>query len=361
MDNIEFKPHFLPLEIEVESKNVLKKTIEARAALSALNQIAKTIPNQNILINSLTIQEAKDSSEIENIITTHDELYRSEFDVSNITQATKEVKNYRNALMLGKNLLQKNNLLLLKDIVAIQKELEQNDAGLRKISGTIVKNIQTNEIRLKPLQKYDDIVKHLDNFIAYMNDDSIDNVGPLVKMAILHFTFEAIHPFYDGNGRTGRIINLLYLVQKGLLDLPILYLSGYIVKHKSDYYRLLHEVQTKENWEEFILFMLDGVEVTAKNTIELIDKIAFLMKETKRTIRDEFPKIYSKDLIEAIFYNPYVKIEFLEDYLKIHRTTASKYLNNLEQMKILQCIKIGRSKYFVNIKLYDLLKKERMY
>lgn len=291
MDKKEFIPKLLPLDIDIETKKILKKTVEVRASLSALNQVAKTIPNQNILINSLTLQEAKDSSEIENIITTHDELYRSEIDISNLTHATKEVKNYQNALMLGYNLLQKNNLLLQKDIIAIQNELEQNNAGLRKLHGTVVKNIQSGEIRLKPLQNHHDIVKHLDNFINYMNYDLLDDIGPLVKMAILHFTLEAIHPFYDGNGRTGRIINLLY--------------------------------------------------------------IANLMKEAKHS------KIYTKDLIEAIFYHPYIKIDFLENYLKIHRVTASKYLNNLEKIGILKGFKIGRSKYFINLKLFELLKKDR--
>lgn len=359
MNKKEFVPKLLPLNIDVETKKILKKTVEARASLSALNQVAKTIPNQNILINSLTLQEAKDSSEIENIITTHDELYRSEIDISNLTHATKEVKNYQNALMLGYNLLQKNNLLLQKDIIAIQNELEQNNAGLRKLHGTVVKNIQSGEIRLKPLQKYDDIVKHLDNFVNYMNDDTIDDVGPLVKMSILHFTFEAIHPFYDGNGRTGRIINLLYLVQKNLLDLPILYLSGYIVRYKSDYYRLLNEVQTKENWGDFIHFMLDGIEKTSNHTIKLIDDIATLMRETKHIVREKYPKIYTKDLIEAIFYHPYIRIDFLENYLKIHRVTASKYLNKLEKIGVLRGFKIGRGKYFINLKLFELLKKNR--
>ena len=346
----------LLLSIEIETKKVLKKAISANRALAKLNGVAKIIPNSAILINSLVLQEAKDSSEIENIITTHDELFRAGLDIADITDGAKEVQNYRLALLKGYELVKDNRLLLKKYIVEIQKELEQNDAGVRKQSGTVLKNTQTGEVVFTPPQDYETIQELLDNLEHYINEE--DEIDPLINMAIIHYQFESIHPFYDGNGRTGRIVNILYLVLKDLLELPILYLSRYIIKNKADYYRLLQEVRTKENWEEWILYMLDGVEQTSYETIELIDNITSLMDDTKQLIRKELPKIYSKDLIEILFMHPYTKIEFLVNGLSITRKTASKYLNELEHLGIMKNIQIKNSKYFINIRLFDMLKKE---
>ena len=346
----------LPLLFNSETPTTLKKAISANRALAKLNGVAKIIPNSAILINSLVLQEAKDSSEIENIITTHDELFRAGLDIADITDGAKEVQNYRLALLKGYELVKDNGLLLKKYIVEIQKELEQNDAGVRKQSGTVLKNAQTGEVVFTPPQDYETIQELLDNLEHYINEE--DEIDPLINMAIIHYQFESIHPFYDGNGRTGRIINILYLVLKDLLELPILYLSRYIIKNKADYYRLLQEVRTKENWEEWILYMLDGVEQTSYETIELIDNITSLMDDTKQLIRKELPKIYSKDLIEILFMHPYTKIEFLVNGLGITRKTASKYLNELEHLGIMKNIQIKNSKYFINIKLFDMLKKE---
>jgi Fic family protein len=350
-----FIPKNLPLQKDIETTKVLKKSISANRALARLNGVAKIIPNSAILINSLVLQEAKDSSEIENIITTHDELYRAGLDIASVTNETKEVQNYREALLKGFALVEENRLLLKRHIIDIQQTLEQNNAGVRRQSGTVLKNAQTGEVVFTPPQDYESIQALLDNLEIYINEpNEIDN---LINMAIIHYQFESIHPFYDGNGRTGRIINILYLILKDLLDIPILYLSRYIITHKSDYYRLLQEVRTKDNWEEWILYMLDGVEQTSLETVELINSINSLMVATQEKISTELPKMYSKDLVEVLFTHPYTKIEFLIERLSLHRDTASKFLRELEKINILKSIKIGRSKFFINVALFDLLKK----
>ncbi|ADN08851.1 filamentation induced by cAMP protein Fic [Sulfurimonas autotrophica DSM 16294] len=350
-----YKLQTLPLPIDIETPKVLKKAISANRALAKLNGVAQIIPNSQILINSLVLREAKDSSEIENIITTHDELFRAGLDINSVTNETKEVEHYRQALLKGYALVQEHKLLLKRDIIAIQQELEQNDAGVRRQAGTVLRNMATGDVVFEPPQEYAVIEKLLDNLENYINEPN--EIDPLVNMAIIHYQFESIHPFYDGNGRIGRIINILYLVLKDLLELPILYLSSYIIQNKADYYRLLQEVRTKENWEEWILYILNGVEQTSLDTIELINNIYELMNKTKSTIKEKLPKIYSKDLVEILFVHPYTKIEFLVDGLGITRKTASKYLNELEQIGILKNIQIKNSKFFINEELFDMLKK----
>jgi len=339
----------------IETPTILKKAISANRALARLNGEAKIIPNSQILINSLVLREAKDSSEIENIITTHDELFRAELDIASVTNEAKEVQHYREALLKGYALVQEHGLLLKRDIIAIQQELEQNDAGVRRQSGTVLRNVATGDVVFEPPQDHETIQELLTNLEQYINEPN--DLDPLVNMAIIHHQFESIHPFYDGNGRTGRIINILYLILKGLLDIPILYLSSYIIRNKADYYRLLQEVRTEGNWEAWILYILDGVEQTSLETIELIGSIHKLMGKTKEKIKVELPKIYSKDLVEILFMHPYTKIEFLMSGMNMHRDTASKYLRELERIDILKSVKIGRSKYFVNNELFDILKK----
>ena len=352
---MEFLPNNLPLDIDIETKAILKKSILANKALAKLNGVAKIIPNQAILINSLILQEAKDSSEIENIITTHDELYQSSLDISNISHATKEVQSYSRALLKGFDLVKDNSLLLTRHIVDIQQELEGNVAGIRKQSGTVLKNQATGEVIHTPPQEESTIRKLLDNLEQYINTN--DGIDPLIKMAIIHYQFETIHPFYDGNGRTGRIINILYLVLNELLDLPILYLSSYIIKHKADYYRLLQEVRTKGSWEEWIIYMLEGIEQTATKQVQLINDIKELMDNTKQKLKSELPKIYSKDLLEVLFIHPYTKIDMLVDNLDLHRETAGKHLKDIEKIGILKAVKLGRNVFYVNVKLFELLQK----
>jgi len=346
---------FLPLNQEIESKKVLKKIVSANIALAELKGAVKSIPNQSILINALSLQEAKDSSEVENIVTTHDELYRANISTSNISHQAKEVQNYREALYRGFSLVQKHKLLLKKHIIEIQQILENNNAGIRTQAGTTLKNEKTGEVIYTPPQNYQDIQNLMDNIEQYINNPDMDDYDTLVKMAIIHYQFESIHPFYDGNGRTGRIINILYLMLNGLLELPILYLSSYIINNKSDYYRLLTKVRTQNSWEAWILYMLDGIEQTSKESVKLIANINVTMVEVKVSFKNKLPKIYSKDLLELLFKHPYTKIGFLVDDLGVTRKTATSYLRAIEDIGILESMKVGRDVYFINKRLFSLL------
>ena len=347
----------LPIRFELETKKVLKSLPKAHFALAELKGIASTIPNQNILINTLSIQEAKDSSAIENIITTHDELYKSELNLEKLKSLdAKEVQNYVSALKRGFSLIQDKGILTNKIILEIQEILENNSAGFRKLPGTSLKNVQTNEVVYTPPQSFDEISILMTNLEVYINENELENIDPLIKMAIIHFQFESIHPFYDGNGRTGRIINILYLILQDLQALPILYLSNYIIKNKSKYYELIQSVRDRNNWEEWILFMIAGVEETSKETVELILKIKSLMQVYKNKLRDGY-KFYSQDLLNNLFKHPYTKIEFLVEDLGVTRLTASTYLNKLSKDGILKKEKIGKGYYFINIELVELLTK----
>lgn len=347
----------LPLNIDLESKNVLKALPAAHAALAELKGIASTIPDQNILINTLGLQEAKDSSAIENIITTHDDLYKSglNFDTFKSLQA-KEVQNYISALKTGFELITRTGLLTNNSILQIQEVLEDNNAGFRKLPGTALKNATTGEIIYTPPQDYEQIVGLMANLERYINDSALQDCDPLIKMAIIHFQFESIHPFYDGNGRTGRIINILYLILQKLQSLPILYLSNYIIKHKPDYYRLLQNVRDENLWEDWLLFMIKGVEITAKETIELIIKIKELMLEYKHQLRNNY-KFYSQDLLNNLFKHPYTKIEFVVNDLGVSRLTAANYLNKLADDNMLRKDKLGTGNYYINEQLFNLLTK----
>lgn len=350
-----WQPENLPYNVELESKRVLKRLSGAHRSLAELKGIAQSIPRQDILINSLTLQEAKDSSEVENIVTTHDELYKSSLNLSNyISPQAKEVQNYIAALKKGFEIVKTKKVLTTNGILEIQEILEKNNAGLRKLPETTLKNKTTGEIIYEPPQDYLVISKLMQNLEHFINNADATDHDPIVKMAVIHFQFESIHPFYDGNGRTGRILNILYLVLNELLDLPILYLSRYIIKHKSDYYRLLQEVRDKENWEEWILYMIDAVDETAKQTIQLILKIKELMLKLKHQLRDNY-KFYSQELLNHLFKQPYTKIEFLMDELKISRVTASNYLNLMAEDRLLIKQKVGKSNYYINANLMHLL------
>ncbi len=344
----------LPPGRNLESPLLLKKTASAHRYLAELKGVSGQIPNQAILINTLALQEAKDSSAIENIITSHDELFKEELHLGYVTSAaTKEVRNYSEALRKGFELIRKNNLFTNGHILEIQSILERNDAGFRTLPGTNLKNQQTGEVVYLPPQEPETILKLMDNLERYINDDSISDVDPLIKMAVVHYQFESIHPFYDGNGRAGRIINILYLVLKGLLDIPVLYLSRYIIQNKNDYYRLLQGVRTDEQWEEWVYYMLDGVEKTSIQTIQIIHKIKSAMMDYKHRIRDEY-RFYSQDLINNLFRHPYTKIEFLQNDLQVSRLTAVKYLDQLADSGYLKKEKLGRANYYINNALFDL-------
>ncbi len=347
----------LPLKIDVETKTVLKSLPAAHSALAELKGIASTIPNQIILINTLGLQEAKDSSAIENIITTHDDLYKSELSLDSFKSLeAKEVQNYISALKKGFELVKEKKLITNNIIIEIQKELEKNNAGFRKLPGTSLKSSATGETIYTPPQDTIEINKLMSNLERFINDPSICDYDPLIKMAIIHFQFESIHPFYDGNGRTGRIINILYLILEGLQNLPILYLSNYIIQNKSDYYRLLQQTRDNENWEEWLLFIIHGIEKTSKETIDLIIQIRDLMLEFKYKLRDSY-KFYSQDLLNNLFKHPYTKIEFIVNDLNVSRITAANYLNRLADDGLLRKEKIGTGNYYINERLFKLLVK----
>ena len=341
---------------DIETRAVLKRLPKAHAALAELKGVAASMPNQSILVGTLSLQEAKDSSEIENIITTHDELYRSNFAKQQFaTYAAKEVHNYAAALRDGFEQVKRSGLLTLNDVLTIQAGIEQNRAGLRKLPGTALKNDRTGETIYTPPQHPEDIAVLMGNLEAFINQSDLCDWDPLVKMAIIHHQFESIHPFYDGNGRTGRIINILYLVQQGLQDMPVLYLSRYINRHKADYYRLLQNVRGTGDWEAWLLWMLEGVTQTASQTTLLITEIKALMQNAKQRIRSELPKIYSQDLVNNLFKHPYTKIDFVEEDLLVHRSTAIRYLDALVGIDLLSKLKLGKENYYFNVQLYQLL------
>lgn len=345
----------LPPSAGLETIAILRKTASAHRYLAELKGVAASIPNADILITTLGLQEAKDSSAIENIVTTHDELYKaglfSEFIGG---AAAKEVNRYAVALRTGFNLVKDSETLTTKLILQIHQELEKNDAGIRRLPGTELKNARTGEVVYTPPQEYTEIQRLMSNLEKFINDDEMCDVDPLIKMAVIHLQFESIHPFYDGNGRTGRMINILYLVLKDLLHLPVLYLSRYIIRSRPDYYRLLQETRISGDWEPWILYMLNGIESTAQQTIKLIQDIKELMMDYKHRIRSELPKIYSQDLLNLLFKHPYTKIEHLKTELRVSRITATRYLNLLAEKGFVQKHKIGNYNYYINKPLYEL-------
>ena len=345
----------LPLQQELESRAVLKAVAAAHRRLAELKGVAPSIPNETILISTLTLQEAKDSSAIENIITTHDEIFRAELFIDQLTSPTaKEVQRYALALRHGFDLVRNTKILSEAHIVEIQEVLEQNRAGYRKLSGTELKNMQTGRTVYTPPQDYESIKTLMGNLAQFINDDSLSDLDPLVKLAIIHHQFESIHPFYDGNGRAGRIINILYLVIKDLLDLPILYLSSYFIENRAEYYRLLRSARETNDWESWIIYVVRGVEQTASETIFLVEQIRSMMTKYKRGLRKDLPKLYSQDLLTNLIRHPYTKIEFVEDELGVSRKTASLYLRQLVEKEYLKLLKIGRSNFYLNEPLFNL-------
>lgn len=346
----------MPLSLEVETKVVLRKVALAHKALAELKGLISSIPNENILLETLTLSEARESSAIENIISTFDEVYQSNL-FSNLftTPAAKEVHLYAQALKTGFKLVKQNGLLTTNHILKIQAVVEQNRAGFRKLPGTKLLNDKTGEVVYTPPQDHETIVSLMNNLESFINDDDVMDIDPLIKMAIIHHQFESIHPFHDGNGRTGRIINILYLVQQNLLNLPVLYLSRYIIKHKNDYYTLLQSVRSNNTWEDWIIFMLDGIERTANEGVILITSIKKLMHDYKHIIRERHPKLYSQDLLNNLFKYPYTKIEFIQHDLNVSRNTAIRYLETLVKDGIVNKHKIGRDNYYLNHALFKLL------
>ena len=339
---------------------ILRKLNSATRKLAELKGMAAAIPQQEILVNTLGLQEAKDSSAIENIVTTHDDLYRGDSLVDeSMRPGVKEVLRYRQALKVGFDLVGERGLLTTNHILRIQSELEGNSAGFRKLPGTVLKDGMGRTVYTPP-QDHATIVSLMGDLESFLNDPERFPADPLVKMALAHYQFESIHPFYDGNGRTGRIMNVLYLVREGLLETPLLYLSRHIIRTKSDYYRLLQAVRERGAWEEWVLYMLDAVEQTAKGAVTTVLAIRSAFADYRARIEAEHPNVYTQDLINILFFHPYTKIEFLERDLKISRPTAAKYLDILTAAGFVQKQKVGRTNYYTNVALYAILTSEEM-
>lgn len=342
-----------------ERADILKKLASASRELAELKGVTVSIPNQAILINTLGLQEAKDSSAIENIVTTHDELFReAAFPDEASSAATKEVAHYRQALRIGLEAVTASGLLTNNHILRIQRELERNSAGFRKLPGTALKTTAGRTVYTPP-QDPAVIIALMTDLERFINEGALMDTDPLIKMALIHHQFESIHPFYDGNGRTGRILNVLYLVKERLLDTPVLYLSRHIVRTKADYYRLLQAVRERDAWEEWVLYLLDAVEHTASAGIRTIQAMKAVFLDYKHRIRNEF-KFYSQDLINNLFSHPYTKIEFVQADLGVSRLTATRYLDLLAAGGFLRKKKVGRSNYYINQPLFEILTGEAM-
>ena len=342
-----------------QSEALTAQLVMAHRRLAELKGVTPLLPNQDILLNTLSLQEAKDSSALENIITSHDELFKQGLDLPQFNSAAaKEVSRYSEALRLGYERVKEDGNLSLEDLVAIQQVLMIGEPGpgIRSKPGTRVVNRATGEVVHDPPQDHDQIVELLERLLDFFNQPSEQGLDPLVRMALAHYQFEKIHPFYDGNGRTGRILNLLYLVQHGLLDLPTLYLSRYILREKSTYLALLRADPNDDNWEGWLHFMLNGVELTSTETIETIHKLRDLMADYQEKIKAVLPKnIRSLELLNTLFKHPYTKIDFVIRDVGVNRVTAGSYLDALAEAGLLEKQKIWRSNYYVNVPLFELL------
>lgn len=351
----------LPLPYDLETVAVLKQLNRANKKLAELKGIARTIPNENILISMLALQEARDSSAVENIVTTQDDLYQAGVsdNIRIINPATKEVLRYREAIFEGFEMVRKNKILSNNVIKKVQEKVKQNNAGFLVSPSKALVNQSDGRVIYTPPQDINEVNEKMSNLEAFINDQELSNLDPLIKMAIIHHQFESIHPFGDGNGRTGRIVNILYLVITDLLDLPILYLSRYITHHKGEYYHLIQAIRDKntdnaKEWVEWILFILKGVEETAGNTIELVKGISHLMAEYKNVLRPIFDKAYKHELINNLFFHPYTKIEYMQHDMMVQRKTAAKYLDKIVETGLLEKVKKGRENYYINVKLCNL-------
>jgi Fic family protein len=349
-------PLLPPPREKLETVPILRQVSKTAAVVGELKGVSNTLPNPAILLNAVILKEASASSEIENIITTQDKLYQA-LSVKRMTvdPSTKEVLRYREALLEGYRFISERGFLNTNAVIRIQEILEGNSAGIRQLPGIALKNTTTGLTIYTPPDDRQIILQLMKNLEDYLN--SADDLSPFIKLAVQHYQFESIHPFYDGNGRTGRILNVLFLIMKGLLDKPVLYLSKFIIEHKSDYYRLLQEVRTHNNWEEWILYITRAIEVTAHETIAQIYQINQLFDQTVEKVKREKPKIYSKDLLELLFVQPYCRIEIVMDHLSVSRPTASRYLNELAGIGILSSRQIWKEILFINDSLFNILKQ----
>ncbi len=351
-------PH-LPPAGELETPAVLRALTDAHRRLAELKGRAAGIPNQEILIDTLALQEAKASSEVENIVTTQDELFQASLFIEGPgSPAAKEVASYRDALKRGFDSLTRNHGLITNNtIIEVFRVLKRTDEGFRSGPGTALRNEATGALVYVPPQSGEEIVAHMTELERFINDDAASDLDPLVKMALIHHQFESIHPFSDGNGRIGRIINVLYLTRVGLLEIPILYLSRYVTTHKSDYYRLLQAVRDDGDWEPWLLYVLRAVSTTSRQTLELIEGMRELMADYKRGLREHPSVRYSQDLLNNLFRHPYTRIEFLQSDLSVTRQTAAKYLDQLSEAGFAEKHQLGRNNYYINRPLIELFLK----
>lgn len=351
----------LPPRVDLETARVLKATTRASRALAELKGRTHTIPNPTILLNTLALQEAKLSSEIENIFTTNDELYRGLAANGNgldLSPHAKEVLHYRDALWHGMELIRQRPFLSTNLAIEIVNIIKQNNAGIRNLPGTKLQNPETKKVIYTPPEGEDLIRRKMANLERFSNDSSSE-LDPLIRVAVAHYQFEAIHPFFDGNGRTGRILIILQLIMNGLLEIPILFLSRFVIGHKPQYYQHLRAVTQAGQWEPWLLYMLQAIENTAHGTTQTINAIHDLLAKTVAKARQDLPKrTFSKELIELIFEQPYCKIRFVEKAGLAKRLTATKYLRDLENAGFVRSLKKGKELIFINHPLWNLLTDE---
>jgi len=347
----------LPPDINLEHNELLKEAIQANKSLAELKGVAQTIPNQTMLVNTLPLQEARLSSEIENVLTTNDLLYEAMASTkNNYDPQTKEVLRYREALWEGYNELKKNDLLTTNLIVRLYQKIKNTNAGIRNTPGTKISNSKGETVYTPPEGEniIRDKLKNLEDFIH--NDQ--DTIDPLIKLAVIHYQFEAIHPFTDGNGRTGRIINILYIIQQKLLDLPVIYLSRYVIENKNEYYKLLRNVTEKYDWIPWINYILKGLNNTATDTINKIIEIRKLFESTLDEMKIKLSsRVYSKELIELLFMQPYCKVEYVVNAGIVKRQTAAEYLKEIEKTGLLKSKKVGKEVLYLNVRLLEILEK----
>lgn len=347
----------LPPQAKIENKVILKNTIAASRALSELKGAITNLPNPVLFIDTIQLQEAQASSAIENIVTTQDELFKSSVaDKKTDNPAVKEVLHYKDALWYGMEAMKKRPILSTNLFIKLVQIIKENSAGIRNAPGTQLKNPATGKVVYTPPEGESVIREKLKNLEDFIH--SKDDIDPMVKMAIIHYQFEAIHPFFDGNGRTGRIILLLYLKFIGLLDLPALFLSGYIIKNKNAYYQKLRAVTEKNNWQNFILYMLEMLEQTARKDRNRITQIEKLMGQMGSEIQKQLPRAYSKDLMEVLFRLPYTKRQFLESAGLGNLKTVGNYLKELEKAGFLKSEQVGKEKLYLNYRLMEILTSE---
>lgn len=357
-------PDLPPAGIDLQTPELLRELVAAHRHLAELKGCAASIPNQRILINTLALQEAKASSEVESYVTTQDELFQADLHIPEwMSPAAKEVSRYREALTHGfERMQQQQGILSNSTLIALFQLLKNSSEGFRNAGGTVLKNERTGATVFVPPQDGASVLAHMQALEQFINDEAACDLDPIIKMALIHHQFESIHPFSDGNGRIGRILCVLYLVQTGLLDTPILYLSRYINRHKHDYYQLLQavrdEVPNTAAWQVWVKFMLRAVADTAQRTVRLVGGMRELMAQTKHRMRTELPRLYSQDLLNNLFRHPYTRIEFVQHDLGVARQTAARYLRQLAQANLVKEHSRGKHVYFINVPLVQLLVQE---